>query len=155
MDGPNASRISPEVLDRWEQRLEATFAGRPYDQLDAALSDTVAKFPVDVQPFRDMIDGMRTDLVKQRYATFGELYKYCYRVAGTVGLMTTPVMGVDPAYTGSVEAVYKAALSLGVANQLTNILRDVGEVRQLEAAGGQARKGRGGGVILSAPRTYE
>ena len=45
-----------------------------------------------------MIDGMRMDLVKQRYDTFDELYEYCYRVAGTVGLMTTPIMGVDPSY---------------------------------------------------------
>ena len=44
------------------------------------------------------IDGMRMDLVKPRYETFDELYEYCYKVAGTVGLMTTPVMGVDPAY---------------------------------------------------------
>lgn len=51
-----------------------------------------------IQPFRDMIDGMRMDLVKQRYETFDELYEYCYRVAGTVGLMTTPIMGIDPSY---------------------------------------------------------
>ncbi len=44
------------------------------------------------------IDGMRMDLVKPRYETFDELYEYCYKVAGTVGLMTTPVMGVDPSY---------------------------------------------------------
>ncbi len=44
------------------------------------------------------IDGMRMDLVKPRYETFDELYEYCYKVAGTVGLMTTPVMGVDPTY---------------------------------------------------------
>lgn len=44
------------------------------------------------------IDGMRMDLVKPRYETFDELYEYCYKVAGTVGLMTTPVMGIDPAY---------------------------------------------------------
>ena len=41
---------------------------------------------------------MRMDLVKPRYKTFDELYEYCYKVAGTVGLMTTPVMGVDPSY---------------------------------------------------------
>ena len=41
---------------------------------------------------------MRMDLVKPRYETFDELYEYCYKVAGTVGLMTTPVMGVDPTY---------------------------------------------------------
>lgn len=45
------------------------------------------------------IDGMRMDLVKPRYETFDELYEYCYKVAGTVGLMTTPVMGVEPSYT--------------------------------------------------------
>eukprot|EP00882_Tetradesmus_deserticola_P017435 GHRQ01018677.1.p3 GENE.GHRQ01018677.1~~GHRQ01018677.1.p3 ORF type:complete len:228 (+),score=104.86 GHRQ01018677.1:2111-2794(+) len=76
---------------------------------------------------RDMIDGMRMDLVKSRYETYDELYEYCYRVAGTVALMSMPVMGVDPAYKGPLEPVYRAALALGTANQLTNILRDVGE----------------------------
>ncbi|KAJ9508846.1 hypothetical protein QJQ45_028162 [Haematococcus lacustris] len=115
------------ALDRWEERLEATFAGRPYDVLDAALSDTISKFPMDIQPFKDMIEGMRMDLHKTRYQTFDELYEYCYRVAGTVGLMTMPVMGIDPSYKGPMDVVYKAALALGTANQLTNILRDVGE----------------------------
>lgn len=127
VDGPNASRITPKALDRWEERLEALFEGRPYDELDAALTDTIATFPVDIQPFRDMIDGMRMDLVKTRYDTYDELYEYCYRVAGTVALMSMPVMGVDPAYKGPLEPVYRAALALGTANQLTNILRDVGE----------------------------
>jgi len=127
VDGPNASRITPEALDRWEERLEGIFAGRPYDILDAALTDTVTKYPVHIQPFRDMIDGMRMDLVKSRYQTYDELYGYCYKVAGTVALMTTPVMGINPAYDGPLENVYKAALALGTANQLTNILRDVGE----------------------------
>lgn len=71
-----------QALDRWEERLEAIFEGRPYDMLDAALTDTIAKYPVDIQPFRDMIEGMRMDLVKSRYQTFDELYEYCYRVAG-------------------------------------------------------------------------
>lgn len=127
VDGPNASRITPEALDRWEERLEAVFDGRPYDSLDAALTDTVARFPVDIQPFKDMIGGMRMDLYKNRYENYDELYEYCYRVAGTVALMSTPVMGVDPEYKGPLEPVYKAALALGTANQLTNILRDVGE----------------------------
>lgn len=74
------------------------FQGKPYDVLDAALTDTISKFPLEVQPFRDMIEGMRMDLYKSRYQTFDELYEYCYRVAGTVGLMTMPVMGIDPAY---------------------------------------------------------
>ncbi|OVA04085.1 Squalene/phytoene synthase [Macleaya cordata] len=133
VDGPNASHITPTALDRWESRLEDLFAGRPYDMLDAALSDTVAKFPVDIQPFKDMIEGMRLDLKKSRYKNFDELYLYCYYVAGTVGLMSVPVMGIDPESQATTESVYSSALALGIANQLTNILRDVGE---------DARRGR-------------
>ena len=92
------SALPTQALDRWEDRLEALFEGRPYDVLDAALTDTVSRYPVHIQPFRDMIDGMRMDLVKSRYRSYDELYGYCYKVAGTVALMTTPVMGIDPAY---------------------------------------------------------
>uniref|UniRef100_A0ACD5ZXK5 Uncharacterized protein n=1 Tax=Avena sativa TaxID=4498 RepID=A0ACD5ZXK5_AVESA len=127
VDGPNSSYITPKALDRWEKRLEDLFEGRPYDMYDAALSDTVTKFPIDIQPFKDMIEGMRLDLWKSRYRTFDELYLYCYYVAGTVGLMTVPVMGIAPDSKASAESVYNAALALGIANQLTNILRDVGE----------------------------
>ncbi|XP_020079811.1 phytoene synthase 2, chloroplastic-like [Ananas comosus] len=133
VDGPNASHITPSALDRWEKRLEDLFAGRPYDMLDAALSDTVSKFPVDIQPFKDMIEGMRMDLKKSRYENFDELYLYCYYVAGTVGLMSVPVMGIAPESKATTESVYNSALALGIANQLTNILRDVGE---------DARRGR-------------
>jgi len=49
VDGPNASHITPTALDRWEARLEDLFQGRPFDMMDAALADTVAKFPVDIQ----------------------------------------------------------------------------------------------------------
>ncbi|XP_051147405.1 phytoene synthase 2, chloroplastic [Andrographis paniculata] len=133
VDGPNASHITPIALDRWEARLEDIFKGRPFDMLDAALSDTVTKFPVDIQPFRDMIEGMRMDLRKSRYNSFDELYLYCYYVAGTVALMSVPVMGIAPESRATTESVYNAALSLGIANQLTNILRDVGE---------DARRGR-------------
>ncbi|KAG8662564.1 phytoene synthase 2, chloroplastic [Manihot esculenta] len=133
VDGPNASHITPTALDRWEARLEDMFRGRPFDMLDAALSDTVTKFPVDIQPFKDMIEGMRMDLKKSRYKNFDELYLYCYYVAGTVGLMSVPVMGIAPESQASTESVYNAALALGIANQLTNILRDVGE---------DARRGR-------------
>jgi len=127
VDGPNASRITPAALKRWDERLEGLFAGKPYDVLDAALAHSVFKFNLDIQPFRDMVDGMRMDLVKSRYETFDELYEYCYRVAGTVGLMSVPVMGIDPANKMGEDKIYGAALALGLANQLTNILRDVGE----------------------------
>lgn len=49
VDGPNASHITPMALDRWEARLEDIFRGRPFDMLDAALADTVSRFPVDIQ----------------------------------------------------------------------------------------------------------
>uniref|UniRef100_M1C849 15-cis-phytoene synthase n=1 Tax=Solanum tuberosum TaxID=4113 RepID=M1C849_SOLTU len=133
VDGPNASYITPAALDRWEDRLEDVFNGRPFDMLDGALSDTVSNFPVDIQPFRDMIEGMRMDLRKSRYKNFDELYLYCYYVAGTVGLMSVPIMGIAPESKATTESVYNAALALGIANQLTNILRDVGE---------DARRGR-------------
>ncbi|KAI4305963.1 hypothetical protein L6164_029287 [Bauhinia variegata] len=133
VDGPNSSHITPKALDRWEKRLTDVFDGRPYDMYDAALSDTVSRYPVDIQPFKDMIEGMRLDLRKSRYNNFDELYLYCYYVAGTVGLMSVPVMGIAPESQASTESVYNAALALGIANQLTNILRDVGE---------DARRGR-------------
>ncbi|KAI3437126.1 uncharacterized protein J3R85_005879 [Psidium guajava] len=133
VDGPNAAHITPKALDRWEKRLNDLFEGRPYDMFDAALADAVSKYPVDIQPFKDMIEGMRLDLRKSRYMNFDELYLYCYYVAGTVGLMSVPVMGIAPESKASTESVYNAALALGVANQLTNILRDVGE---------DARRGR-------------
>ena len=55
-----------------------------------------------------LVDGMRMDLVKPRYETFDELYEYCYRVAGTVGLMSMPIMGCDDEYEGDLEKVYQA-----------------------------------------------
>ncbi|KAG8387355.1 hypothetical protein BUALT_Bualt02G0012800 [Buddleja alternifolia] len=127
VDGPNAGYISLAALDRWEERLDDIFNGRPYDMLDAALTDTVHKFPLDIKPFKDMIEGMRMDTRKNRYANFQELYLYCYYVAGTVGLMSVPVMGIAPESLLSAQTIYNAALYLGIGNQLTNILRDVGE----------------------------
>nr|QNT09925.1 phytoene synthase 1 [Solanum pennellii] len=133
VDGPNASYITPAALDRWENRLEDVFNGRPFDMLDGASSDTVSNFPVDIQPFRGMIEGMRMDLRRSRYKNFDELYLYWYYVAGTVGLMSVAIMGIAPESKATTESVYNAALALGIANQLTNILRDVGE---------DARRGR-------------
>ncbi|XP_062079973.1 phytoene synthase 2, chloroplastic-like [Humulus lupulus] len=127
VDGPNAEYMSSEVLDRWGERLRDNFEGRPHDILDAALVDTIFKFPLDIQPFIDMIEGMRMDTRKFRYENFQELYLYCYYVAGTVGLMSVPIMGTSPESLISVKRIYDSALYLGIGNQLTNILRDVGE----------------------------
>lgn len=67
------------------------------------------------------------DTRKARYKNFEELYLYCYYVAGTVGLMSVPIMGIASDSLFPVQRVYDAALYLGIGNQLTNILRDVGE----------------------------
>ncbi|KAF7815692.1 phytoene synthase 2, chloroplastic-like [Senna tora] len=133
VDGPNASLITPNALENWEQRLCDIFEGRPYDIYDAALSHTVSKYPLHIQPFKDMIEGMRVDLRKSRYKSFDELYVYCYYVAGTVALMCVPLMGIAPESKAPTLSVYNSALALATANQLTNILRDVGE---------DARRGR-------------
>ncbi len=134
VDGPQSPLTTPETLDRWEQQLESVFAGQPIDDPDVALVDTLQRFPMDIQPFRDMIAGQRMDLYRSRYETFDDLKLYCYRVAGTVGLMTSPVLGFDDSCSstpwtsqlGSNNPV-EEAIALGIANQLTNILRDVGE----------------------------
>ncbi len=121
-------------LDAWEVRTRELFAGTVRDGLDLAMRDTIERYPQPIQPYLDMIEGMRMDLHTHRYSSFGELELYCYRVAGTVGLMTQEVMGVDPAYTSAPWSARpdtsEAAVALGIANQLTNILRDVGEDRE-------------------------
>ena len=120
-------------LDRWEQRTRDLFAGQVQDGLDLVMRDTIGRFPQPLQPYLDMIEGQRMDLRCHRYASFDDLKLYCYRVAGTVGLMTQEVMGVDPAYTtapwSDAPDTSDSAVALGIANQLTNILRDVGEDR--------------------------
>ena len=137
MDSPEALERSVDELadrlDKWEERTKAIFSGQIEDDLDAVMADTLKQFPQSIQPYLDMIEGQRMDLNKTRYATFSELELYCYRVAGTVGLMTQGVMGLDPAYTSApwsnAPDPSEAAIALGIANQLTNILRDVGEDR--------------------------
>jgi 15-cis-phytoene synthase len=140
VDGPASAITTPETLDIWEKQLESIFAGHPLDNFDVALVDTVQRFPMDIEPFRDMIAGQRMDLYRSRYETFDELYLYCYRVAGTVGLMSTAVMGLDISNNttpwNEQQKLYiptEEEIALGIAKQLTNILRDVGE---------DARRGR-------------
>lgn len=136
VDGPQARLTTTETLDRWEKQLESVFAGEPVDDTDVALVDTLERFPLDINPFRDMIAGQRMDLHRSRYETFEELKLYCYRVAGTVGLMTSPVLGLDcswgktPWNSPHGNNPMEEAIALGIAKQLTNILRDVGEDAQ-------------------------
>jgi phytoene synthase len=134
VDGPQAKFTTESTLDHWEAQLDSLFSGHPKDDLDVAMVDTLQRFALDIQPFRDMISGQRMDLHRSRYETFEELKLYCYRVAGTVGLMSTTVMGMDTGINAApwrranpVVPPIPEAVSLGIANQLTNILRDVGE----------------------------
>jgi phytoene synthase len=137
MDSPEAQARPvaelAERLDHWEQRTRALFAGEVRDGLDLVMRDTLERYPQPLQAYLDMIEGQRMDLNQHRYRTFEELELYCYRVAGTVGLMTQEVMGLDAAYTTAPWSdrpdTSQAAVALGIANQLTNILRDVGEDR--------------------------
>ncbi|MGD1921487.1 MAG: phytoene synthase [Pleurocapsa sp.] len=134
VDGEKAKYTTKETLAEWEQQLESIFAGYPLDDTDVALVDTIQRYPMGIQPFRDMIAGQQMDLVHNRYQTFEELELYCYRVAGTVGLMSNAVLGIGADPNGvpweKDKPIYvptKEAISLGLAMQLTNILRDVGE----------------------------
>jgi len=134
VDGPDAKLTTQETLDQWEEHLETVFAGHPLDDADVALVDSLESFPLQIQPFRDMIAGQRMDLDRSRYETFNELEIYCYRVAGTVGLMSNAVIGIQQTLLTAPWEAHKEiyvpkqeAIALGIANQLTNILRDVGE----------------------------
>ena len=137
MDSAQAQTLPADVLlerlDAWEERTRALFAGHAVDALDRVMVDTMERFPQPLQAYLDMIEGQRMDVLRDRYASFSDLRLYCYRVAGTVGLMTQEVMGVDAAYTSAPWSerpdTSEAAVALGIANQLTNILRDVGEDR--------------------------
>lgn len=125
---PNGEMLTD--LSEWEIRCERLFdRGGIVDILDLPLLDCKVKYPnLPIAPFSDMIRGMLMDipeLGQERYETWDELHLYCYRVAGTVGLMSMPVFGCAPGYTD--EMAKEPALSLGVAFQITNILRDIGE----------------------------
>ena len=137
MDGPAAELKSKQILvdelDAWEKQTRDLFDGVIHDDLGIVMADTIERFSQPLQPYLDMIEGMRMDLEKTRYQSFQDLKTYCYCVAGTVGVMSQNVMGVDPSYTSSPWSsdldTTDSAVALGIANQLTNILRDVGEDR--------------------------
>ena len=132
---PLAAMLGPERMEEdlrlWKERLDRIWVQEPTDALDMALSDAKKNYPsMDIEPYNDMIDGMLMDtpghqLFQDRYETWDELYTYCYRVAGTVGLMVLPVLGTSTTHT--LEEAIPPGLSLGIAFQITNILRDVGE----------------------------
>jgi phytoene synthase len=108
-----------ELLGRWRRALAAALQGRSTVPLLSELATTARSFNIPVDHFYDLIRGVEMDLSKSRYETFEELYGYCYLVASTVGLMCRKIFGSKN------EATRAYAVNLGIALQLTNILRDV------------------------------
>lgn len=122
-----ADTLPPEIvrhnLDVWEVSLRQSLNGlaQPARPDTIAWVDTVLKFQLSLRPPLELLEGVRMDLDKRRYANFDELKLYCYRVASTVGLMASDVIGFEDS------RALEYAINLGIAMQLTNILRDVGE----------------------------
>jgi len=107
-------------LARWRAALDAAAAGDVAGHpILPAFADTIERFHIPVRYFHDLISGAEMDLTVGDYATFDRLREYCYRVAGTVGLTCLHVFGFDDPHAPDL------AEKLGIAFQLTNILRDV------------------------------
>lgn len=107
------------VLGDWRAELRRAYAGRPTQPIGARLADVVRAFPIPQEHLEAILDGVEMDIEKRRYAGFEELSEYCYRVAAAVGLACIEIFG----YTDPRARDY--AVNLGVALQLTNILRDL------------------------------
>jgi 15-cis-phytoene synthase len=118
VDEAGAARAS---LERWRQELDACYGGTvtPSTPQGRALRPFIERFNLPRGAFEDLIDGVEMDLTQTRYPTFADLHQYCLRVASAVGLVSVEIFGYrDP-------AARTYASELGVALQLTNILRDV------------------------------
>jgi 15-cis-phytoene synthase len=121
---PDIARVK---IAWWRTEVDALFNGSPRHPVTMALLPVVRRFELPQAHLQTVIDGMQMDLDAVRYVDFAGLELYCHRVAGVVGLMSAEIFGyADPATRGY-------ARDLGVAFQLTNIIRDVGE---------DARRGR-------------
>lgn len=106
-------------LLQWAKEFELGLAGTSRFPLVNKLSQIIRRFNIPLHHFNELIKGMEMDLVKTRYETFDDLKMYCYRVASTVGLICTEIFGYNH------EEAKEYAENLGIALQLTNILRDV------------------------------
>ena len=111
----------------WRGELAALFEGHPGHPVTQALATSLEKFSLPQEQLLEIVDGMEMDLDQARYADFNALHLYCYRVASVVGLLAAEIFGYRDRQT------LKYAHDLGLAFQLTNIIRDVGE---------DARRGR-------------
>jgi squalene synthase HpnC/squalene synthase HpnD len=118
-DRPVAERRA--ALAAWRQSLDNALAGKFDSSLLPALADTVSQFGIPRQYLHEVLDGVEMDLDERVYETFGELADYCYKVASAVGLCCIHIWGFRGA------AALDIATPLGIAFQLTNILRDLKE----------------------------
>jgi phytoene synthase len=110
-----------QALDQWRASLEQALAGQCDDPLLPALADTVGRYEIPREHLFDIIEGVMMDLEPRRYTTFDELSEYCRKVAAAVGLACLHIWGFRD------ESAFPPAVNLGLAFQLTNILRDLTE----------------------------
>ena len=121
VDLPVDAEAARAGVAAWRKEVAAVFeGGAPATPEGRALQPVAASVPLSRRPFDDLVDGVEMDAAPRRYATFAELEPYCHRVASAVGLMCAEVFGARSAGTEPYTR------DLGVALQLTNILRDVG-----------------------------
>jgi phytoene synthase len=109
------------TLAWWRQELAAAFHGTPQHPVARALAEIAPRFNIAEAQLAEIIDGMQMDLEYNRYPSFEVLRQYCHRVAGVVGLLSAEIFGFQDPRTR------EYATDLGLAFQLTNIIRDVGE----------------------------
>ncbi len=119
--------LAQAKLAWWRQELGRVYSGTPTHPVCLALQDVVGRYGMAEEQLEEIIDGMAMDLQQTRYLDFKGLQLYCYRVASVVGLLAAGIFGHQERQT------LKYAHDLGIAFQLTNIIRDVGE---------DARRGR-------------
>jgi len=114
-------QLAATRLAWWRVELANLFAGKPQHPVTKALLPFAEKFSLEKEKLGEIVDGMEMDLTQTRYLDWAGLERYCYRVAGVVGLLAAGIFGYrDP-------RTLEYAKNLGIAFQLTNIIRDVGE----------------------------
>jgi phytoene synthase len=118
-DGSAPAPEKQKRLDEWRRELDRCYEGRARHPITVNLAQHLRQFPLPKEYFEELIAGVEMDLSHNRYPTFRELYEYCYRVAGVVGLVCIEIFG----YRNPKAKDY--AVNLGVALQLTNIIRDL------------------------------
>jgi phytoene synthase len=114
-------QVAATKLAWWRHELDNLFAGKPQHPVTKALSPFLEKFSLAKDRLGEIIDGMEMDLNQTRYLDWPNLERYCHRVAGVVGILAAGIFGYRNPRT------LEYARSLGIAFQLTNIIRDVGE----------------------------